>query len=207
MDYRLKNVLQRIYEITLKMKRTTATDCTQRRSNGTSVPFNSVLSTVVLCVLGYLLGGCLPLPRAPVEGTVTTPAGAHPGIDFGGPPFPMEGKPVGSICTGTVVFASGDNSWNGGCGNMVSIQHDLGYKSDYCHLSRVDVFTGQQVGSGQIIGAVGNTGNSQGAHLHLQFWLNGVLQVDALNGGFPLGTTFTLGQLWGGGLNPPLNCP
>lgn len=166
---------------------------------------NAALLTVICGVLGGVLAGCLPLPRAPVEGTVTQGAGSHPGIDFGGPPFPMEGKPVASICTGTVVFAA--TGWNGGCGNMISIQHDLGYKSDYCHLSRIDVFTGQQVGSGQIIGAVGNTGNSQGAHLHLQFWLNGVLQVGPLNAAFPVGTSFALGQLWGGGLDPALNCP
>jgi hypothetical protein len=166
---------------------------------------NSLLLVTACLVLGAAMGGCNPLPRAPVEGTVTQGAGSHPGIDFGGPPFPMDGKPVVSICQGTVVYV--DYGWNNGCGYMVSIQHDSGYKSDYCHLSAINVYYGQVVGSGEVIGAVGATGNAQGAHLHFQFWRNGALQIDYMNGAFPLGQTFVLGQAWGAGLDPVLSCP
>lgn len=157
----------------------------------------------VLLVVGF---SCLPpLLRAPVDGTVTQGAGSHPGIDFGGPPFPMEGRPIGSICRGRVVYAA--NGWNGGCGNMVTVQHESGYKSDYCHMKAVAVSTGQYVGTGQLLGWVGNTGHSYGAHLHLQFWRNGVLLVKELNDTFPVGRLITLGSAWGAGLNPPLSCP
>ena len=157
----------------------------------------------VLLVVGF---SCLPpLLRAPVDGTVTQGAGSHPGIDFGGPPWPIDGKPVTSVCRGRVVYAA--NGWNGGCGNMVSVQHENGYKSDYCHLRAVAVYSGQDVGTGQLLGWVGSTGNSTGPHLHLQFWRNGVLLINEMNGAFPYGRTIPQGSAWGAGLNPPLSCP
>ena len=62
------------------------------------------------------------------------------------------------------------------CGSTVKIQyaneHDR-LESLYCHLSRVDVKKGDMVHAGQIIGLSGNTGNSTGAHLHMQIKVNG----------------------------------
>ena len=85
----------------------------------------------------------------------------HTGIDF---PVP-EGTPVGAAGVGTVIFA-GYNS--GGYGNLVVIQHRLGYTSWYAHLSSIVVSSGQAVDGGTRIGYVGSTGRSTGPHLHFE---------------------------------------
>jgi murein DD-endopeptidase MepM/ murein hydrolase activator NlpD len=91
----------------------------------------------------------------------------HDGIDF---PAPM-GTPVGAAGVGTVVSAG----WNsGGYGNLVIVQHRLGYQTYYAHLSRFAVSAGSRVAGGVRIGYVGTTGHSTGPHLHFEVRLNGV---------------------------------
>lgn len=85
----------------------------------------------------------------------------HTGIDF---PVP-EGTPVGAAGVGTVIFA-GYNT--GGYGNLVVIQHRLGYTSWYAHLSSIATLSGQAVDGGTRIGYVGSTGYSTGPHLHFE---------------------------------------
>jgi murein DD-endopeptidase MepM/ murein hydrolase activator NlpD len=51
-------------------------------------------------------------------------------------------------------------------GNYVFVEHHSGFKSIYCHLSRIDVKAGQYLSLGQRLGAVGSTGYSTGSHLH-----------------------------------------
>ena len=85
----------------------------------------------------------------------------HSGIDF---PVPA-GTPVGAAGVGTVIFA-GYNT--GGYGNLVVIQHRLGYTSWYAHLSSVLALDGQVVDGGTRIGLVGSTGYSTGPHLHFE---------------------------------------
>ena len=90
----------------------------------------------------------------------------HDGVDF---PEPM-GTPVGAAGVGTVVSAG----WNsGGYGNLIVIQHRLGYQSWYAHLSSIAVSSGSRVAGGVRIGAVGTTGHSTGPHLHFEVRLNG----------------------------------
>lgn len=85
----------------------------------------------------------------------------HRGIDFAAP----MGTPVLATASGTVVLAG----WcSRGTGNCVVIDHGDGWKSQYFHLSRVDVAAGAQVGQGQRVGALGSTGRSTGPHLHFQ---------------------------------------
>lgn len=62
----------------------------------------------------------------------------------------------------------------GGYGNYVMIAHDNGKMTVYGHLSTTMVYTGQHVYQGQVIGFVGSTGHSTGAHLHFETRLNGV---------------------------------
>jgi murein DD-endopeptidase MepM/ murein hydrolase activator NlpD len=89
----------------------------------------------------------------------------HSGIDF----------PVG---TGTLVQAAGVGTtiyagWNsGGYGNLVVVQHRLGYTTWYAHLSRVTSWVGERVSGGTRIGYVGSTGHSTGPHLHFEVRLN-----------------------------------
>ena len=85
----------------------------------------------------------------------------HQGIDF---PVPF-GTRVGAAGVGTTIFA-GYNS--GGYGNLVVIQHRLGFTTWYAHLETITSWVGEQVGGGTRIGYVGSTGASTGPHLHFE---------------------------------------
>ena len=54
------------------------------------------------------------------------------------------------------------------------VNHGNGIETYYAHCSKLYVSAGQQVNQGQVIAAVGNTGNSTGPHLHLEIRVNGV---------------------------------
>jgi murein DD-endopeptidase MepM/ murein hydrolase activator NlpD len=79
--------------------------------------------------------------------------------------FPALGSPIYAANSGNVVEVSG-GGYNGGRGAYVIIDHNNGYKTEYLHLSQVDVNKGQAIEKGQIIGKMGNTGRSTGPHLH-----------------------------------------
>src|SRR3954468_18260111 len=91
----------------------------------------------------------------------------HDGIDF---PEPA-GTAVGAAGRGTVAFAG----WNsGGYGNLVVVQHRLGYQTWYAHLSSFAVGNGASVAGGVMIGRVGTTGRSTGPHLHFELRHDGI---------------------------------
>ena len=84
----------------------------------------------------------------------------HLGVDYAAP----TGTPIRAVADGVVGFVGP----KGGNGNLVSIRHGYGYESGYAHLSRFarGLKVGQRVEQGQVIGFVGSTGLSTGAHLH-----------------------------------------
>ncbi len=82
----------------------------------------------------------------------------HQGFDYRA----HYGTPVYAVANGTVVGAC----FSGGWGNEVKIRHGNGLVSQYAHLSSMSVSGGQKVVRGQVIGRVGSTGRSTGAHLH-----------------------------------------
>ena len=89
----------------------------------------------------------------------------HRGLDIG--------MPAGTIiraCESGTVTAAG---WGGGHGKRVIIDHGDGVVTLYAHMSRIHATKGQKVQRGQVIGEVGNTGNSTGPHLHLEVIVNG----------------------------------
>jgi peptidoglycan hydrolase-like protein with peptidoglycan-binding domain len=88
----------------------------------------------------------------------------HAGIDFPA----NHGTLVQAAGVGTTVFA-GRNT--GGYGNLVVIQHRLGYTSWYAHLSQITSWVGERVVGGTRIGYVGATGNATGPHLHFEIRL------------------------------------
>jgi peptidoglycan hydrolase-like protein with peptidoglycan-binding domain len=91
----------------------------------------------------------------------------HDGIDFPAP----TGTPIGAAGIGVVTFAG----WNsGGYGNLVIVQHRLGYETWYAHQSSIAVSVGAHVAGGVRIGYVGSTGHASGPHLHFEVRLNGV---------------------------------
>jgi murein DD-endopeptidase MepM/ murein hydrolase activator NlpD len=99
------------------------------------------------------------------------PTGNHGGTDFGAP----EGAPVVATNHGRVIMARQLDLR----GNMIIIDHGGGVLSGYAHLSAFSVAEGQDVDAGDLIGYVGNTGLSTGAHLHWEMVINGVF-VDGL---------------------------
>lgn len=110
----------------------------------------------------------------PVSGSVTSGFGQrcgssgcrmHSGIDISAP----VGTPVGASAAGTVVGA-GDQ---GAYGLTVVIDHGDGFATLYAHLSSISVSSGQRVGRGTVVGAVGTTGNATGPHLHFEIRYGG----------------------------------
>ncbi|KAA0231362.1 MAG: M23 family peptidase [Chloroflexi bacterium CFX7] len=99
------------------------------------------------------------------------PSGHHGGTDIGN----EEGTPVIAANSGRVVMVK-ELALHG---NMVIIDHGGGLLTGYGHLSKFAVQEGQDVKGGDVIGAVGNTGLSTGAHLHWEVASYGV-RLDAL---------------------------
>jgi murein DD-endopeptidase MepM/ murein hydrolase activator NlpD len=62
---------------------------------------------------------------------------------------------------------------SGGCGIAVRLEHGGGLSTRYCHMSAMAVRPGQSVRRGQVIGYVGSTGFSTGAHLHYEMYRGG----------------------------------
>lgn len=110
----------------------------------------------------------------PVSGTITSRFGvgsrirrsSHTGLDIA----TSTGTPIAAAASGTVTFSG----YKGSYGNMLVISHGNGVQTYYGHCSKLYVSAGAQVSQGQIIGAVGSTGNSTGPHLHLEVRVNGV---------------------------------
>lgn len=118
-------------------------------------------------------GGQLLIPAA---GPITSPYGyrthpifgdqrLHTGIDIGA----GYGAPVVAADDGVVVYA-GTMS---GYGNVIAIDHGGGLSTTYNHLSAFYVGSGQSVGRGTSVGAVGCTGYCTGPHLHFEVRVNG----------------------------------
>ena len=103
----------------------------------------------------------------PVPGPIGDPFGAprngytHTGVDIPEP----EGTPIGAAGVGTVIYAAYNG---GGYGNLVVIQHRLGYTSWYGHMSSITAYVGEDVVGGTRIGYVGATGDATGPHLHFE---------------------------------------
>ncbi|HEX4924348.1 MAG TPA: M23 family metallopeptidase, partial [Bdellovibrionales bacterium] len=96
----------------------------------------------------------------------------HAGLDIAAAP----GTPVYAPADGVISFAGYDS----GYGKLVSIDHGYGVVTRYGHNSKVFVTVGQRIARGDLISAVGNTGQSTGPHLHYEVRINDV-PVDPAN--------------------------
>jgi len=109
--------------------------------------------------------GCTTFSFEPVD--AGCPGGHwHSGIDLAAP----TGAPVYATQSGVaqVVWSAS------GYGLHVVIDHGGGLSSLYGHLSSVAVLSGEYVDAGQVVGAVGSSGNSTGPHLHFEIRRDGI---------------------------------
>jgi murein DD-endopeptidase MepM/ murein hydrolase activator NlpD len=110
----------------------------------------------------------------PVNGRISgvfgeqRPGHIHAGIDIAA----ASGTPIRAAANGKVVLLQGTGA-SGGYGNYTCVQHTGSLSSCYAHQSRFGTTSGARVRQGQVIGYVGNTGNSFGAHLHFEARVNG----------------------------------
>jgi murein DD-endopeptidase MepM/ murein hydrolase activator NlpD len=107
---------------------------------------------------GYFI---YPTNKHYLSGFDYSPQTNHFGLDFAG----NTGEAVYASDAGVVVYSG----WNDyGYGNMLMVDHGNGFQTLYAHLSALNAGCGQSVGQGEVIGAVGSTGRSSGAHLHFE---------------------------------------
>ena len=107
------------------------------------------------------IGSRFGLRRHPILGYTRM----HAGLDF----HAAYGQPIVAVADAVVLSAGRA----GGCGNAVKLNHGSGLQTRYCHMSRMAVSPGQSIRRGQVIGYVGSTGLSTGAHLHYEMYRNG----------------------------------
>ena len=92
----------------------------------------------------------------------------HTGLDIA----TAHGTPIQAAADGTVTYAGYHYSY----GNLLIVNHANGVQTYYAHCSQLYVSVGSVVSQGQVIAAVGSTGNSTGPHLHLEVRVNGTAQ-------------------------------
>ncbi len=110
----------------------------------------------------------------PVKGNITSRYGAresirdhsHKGLDIAA----KTGTPIKAAADGKIKYADTMS----GYGNLIIIDHGNGITTYYGHCSKLYKKEGQKVKAGDVIAAVGNTGNSTGSHLHFEIRKNGV---------------------------------
>ncbi len=107
-------------------------------------------------------------------------SGTHPGIDFAA----SIGTPVKAALSGTVVgLGNMDLASGGRCrsyGKWIMLKHKNGLSTLYAHLSLINVTSGQQVSTSEVIGYSGNTGASTGPHLHLGVYATEGVRIQKL---------------------------
>ncbi len=104
----------------------------------------------------------------------------HKGVDFAAP----YGTPIIAAGSGVVKEAG----WKGSFGRYIRIRHNTTYDTAYAHLQRLapNIHIGSHVKQGEVIGYVGSTGKSTGAHLHYEVMVNN-RQVNPMTVRLPTG--------------------
>ena len=103
-----------------------------------------------------------PSRKNPVTGKIEK----HNGVDL----VKYRGYPIPPFVSGKVI-RRGFQEW--GAGYYVVLECEDGTEQKYFHMDEILVSVGNELGYDSIIGLLGNTGNSTGAHLHFEVWENG----------------------------------
>lgn len=96
---------------------------------------------------------------------ITSRRAFHSGLDVSAP----IGSPIIATADGVVTLAG----WDGSLGKAVRLSHGFGLQTRYGHMSKIAVQAGQRIKRGEVIGYVGSTGRSTGAHLHYEVFRDG----------------------------------
>ncbi len=113
----------------------------------------------------------------------------HKGIDIANGPIPIYGENIVAASSGTVIYANSTDSWGGGYGYHIIIDHGTDKNGNtistlYAHCSKVNVRVGQKVvGGTTVIAQAGASGNVTGPHLHFEVRVNGTA-VDPIKNGY-----------------------
>lgn len=111
--------------------------------------------------------GWLTSTMGPRVDPLTGTSDYHNGLDIAG----EKGQPVYATAAGVVTQAG----YSGAYGNLIVIDHGFGLETRYGHLSGFSVNTRDHVKRGEMIGRLGATGRTTGAHLHYEVMANGRL--------------------------------
>lgn len=169
-DEKNKDVDLKIIEQTTKNAEEVKTNSVEVAKTTISKAVNNETKTQD-SVIGEVQG--IKIAVKPISGIITSRYGVsssirrstHTGLDIAA----SSGTPIKVIADGTVTFAK----YSGSYGNLVKVSHGNGVETWYAHTSKMYVTVGQEVKAGDVIAAVGSTGNSTGAHLHLEIRING----------------------------------
>lgn len=109
----------------------------------------------------------------PVSGTISSRFGVrsrirsstHTGLDIAC----STGTPIKVVAGGTVSSVTSGGAY----GNLIKVDHGNGVETWYAHCSKIYAKQGQVVEAGDVVAAVGSTGNSTGPHLHLEIRIDG----------------------------------
>ena len=138
---------------------------------------NSAARTLIRTpITGARLSSSFGTRRHPVNGFTAM----HKGVDFAAP----KGTPIIAAGSGVVREAG----WKGSYGRYIRIKHNATYDTAYAHMTRIatNISPGSRVKQGEIIGYVGSTGRSTGAHLHYEILVNN-RQVNPMTVRLPTG--------------------
>ncbi len=130
-----------------------------------SLSTGSGLGSALGCVFGGALNGGhnLGAVNLPADGPITSTFGDgrnHQGIDIGAD----QGSPIRAAHSGEVI----DSGPAQGFGQWIRVKGDDGTITTYGHNESNLVSVGDRVNAGQVIGTVGNRGESSGPHLHFE---------------------------------------
>ena len=115
----------------------------------------------------------IKLSVLPVTGRITSRYGersslrrsTHTGLDIAC----NTGTDIKVVSNGTVTFSGKKGSY----GNLIIVDHGNGVETWYGHCSKLYAKAGDTVTAGDVVAAVGSTGNSTGPHLHFEIRING----------------------------------
>ena len=161
-------------EITLTVNEKTTKNIEEIKTNTLEVAENNIKEKLNVDSTEEITNiNGIKIATLPLTGIISSRYGAvssirsstHTGLDIAA----SIGTPIKVIADGQITFAA----YSGSYGYLVKVDHGNGVESWYAHTSKMYVKAGQEVKAGDIIAAVGNTGNSTGPHLHLEIRING----------------------------------